>query len=264
MQEAVRAAPLRVSAVLFDMDNTLLDFSGAMRTACEAVCGLLGTGRAGDLYALFLRDGGRSIEDHEVHVREFAGGHGVSSAGLLATACRLYEEVLLGSLAPYPGVRETLRALRERGLFLSVVTDARRKNAEARLERAGLSGFFPLVVTAEDAGARKPNPAIFSHAVRLLSVPPSRVLVVGDSLRRDIAPAKAIGARTAHARYGDRNAHEDGGGVTADVTLSDIRDLLAVVAGVGEGEGGGSMVPVGIPGCGSRVGTVPRDDRRAG
>jgi putative hydrolase of the HAD superfamily len=54
------------------------------------------------------------------------------------------------------------------------------------------------------------------------------VLVVGDSLRRDIGPAKRVGMRTAYASHGDRNFHEEGI-EKADVILAEIKAVLHVV-----------------------------------
>jgi putative hydrolase of the HAD superfamily len=55
-------------------------------------------------------------------------------------------------------------------------------------------------------------------------------LLVGDSIRRDIAPAKELGMITAYAAYGDRNIRaRDPPDVRPDYDLSDIRELAGVV-----------------------------------
>ena len=48
-------------------------------------------------------------------------------------------------------------------------------------------------------------------------------MLVGDSIRRDIVPAKALGILAVHAVYGDRNFHE-GEKDEADYAISDIRE----------------------------------------
>jgi len=86
------------------------------------------------------------------------------------------------------------------------------------------------VITADMTGACKPDPRVFLYALGKLGREPGEVLMVGDSLRRDIGPAKKIGMMTAYAGYGDRNSLEDRE-EEADVTLTSIRDVLQVVNG---------------------------------
>jgi len=232
MQDTDQPPSRTITAVLFDMDNTLFDFVGAKIEACREVNRMLGLERGYDLLFYFLREDGRSFEDWG-HIQDFMVDNGVYSEDRYAACCRVYEEVKIRDLAPYPYIEETLLSLKEQGLRLSVVTDAYRENALPRLEKTGLYRFFDSVITADMTGAHKPDPGVFLYALRELQCSPREVLMVGDSLRRDIAPAKRIGMLTAYARYGDRNFHEERGEV-ADVTLTDIRDVLRVVEENGE------------------------------
>jgi putative hydrolase of the HAD superfamily len=58
-------------------------------------------------------------------------------------------------------------------------------------------------------GTKKPSPEIFLHSLNKLKIYPCQALFIGDSLRRDIEPAKKIGMVTAYAAYGDRNVKEE-------------------------------------------------------
>ena len=213
-----------ITAVLFDMDNTLFDFVEAKIAACSEVNRILGLDRAMDLLRYFIRRDGWGFE-HWNNIRDFMHDNGVYSDELYARCCQVYEEEKIRDLAPYPGITSTLLSLKEMGLSLSVVTDAHLENAVSRLERTGLFGIFDQVIAADLTGAHKPDPKVFQYALERLGCPPSEVLMVGDSLRRDIGPAKRMGMMTAYARYGDRNFHEDRE-EEADVVLRDIRELL--------------------------------------
>ncbi|HOT03996.1 MAG TPA: HAD family hydrolase [Methanolinea sp.] len=229
MQETRRTPDHRITAVLFDMDNTLFDFVGAKIAACDAVNRRLGLDRGRDLLFYFLRHDGRSFEDWG-HIRDFMVDNAVFSEDLYAECCAIYEEVKVQNLIPYPHIEETLLELKEQGLFLSVVTDACFENAVIRLEKTGLFPIFDEVITADMTGAHKPDPKVFLLALEKMGRQPSEVLMVGDSLRRDIGPAKKLGMMTAYAGYGDRNFLEDRQ-KKADVTLADIREVLKVVNG---------------------------------
>jgi putative hydrolase of the HAD superfamily len=93
-----------------------------------------------------------------------------------------------------PGARETVRRLQLRGLALCVVSNWD-VGLEEQLVRLGLR--VPVVTSAE-AGAPKPDTAIFRLALERLGVEPERALHVGDS-PEDEAGARAAGMRFAPA-----------------------------------------------------------------
>lgn len=94
----------------------------------------------------------------------------------------------------FPGVRETLAALKSRGLRLAVLSDY---PVEEKLAALGLSSIgFDLLLSSEDVNALKPHPALFLEACRRLAVEPSRALHVGDRADCDVAGARAAGMKT--------------------------------------------------------------------
>jgi putative hydrolase of the HAD superfamily len=215
-----------ITAVLFDMDNTLFDFVEAKIAACREVNRILGLDRPMELLRYFIRRESWGFE-HWNNIRDFMNDNGVYSDVLYARCCQAYEETKIRDLAPYPGIESTLLTLKEKGLSLSVVTDAQLKNAVSRLEKTGLHDIFDEIITADLSGSHKPDPKVFCYALERLGRPPSEVLMVGDSLIRDIGPAKRMGMMTAYASYGDRNFHEDQV-EEADLVLRDIRELLGI------------------------------------
>ena len=133
-------------------------------------------------------------------------------------------------LTPYPGVRETLMELKRRGFPLAVLTEAHNGNALIRLHRTGLAEFFDYVISYDMNGAKKPVLDLFFLAMKLLQTSPSETLLVRDGLRRDIAPAQALGMVTAYAKYGDRNIRgQDQSRCELDYVLGDIRELVELV-----------------------------------
>ena len=96
-----------------------------------------------------------------------------------------------------PGAIETVAGLRARGLELAVVSNWDVGLAE-HLERIGAASLFSAVVTSAEAGAAKPDPAVFLLALERLGVEPARALHVGDEAA-DEEGAGAAGMRFAHA-----------------------------------------------------------------
>jgi putative hydrolase of the HAD superfamily len=106
-----------------------------------------------------------------------------------------YVEAL--EFAPVPGALEAVRALRRRGLALAVVSNWDAGLAE-HLDRLGIGALVDAVVTSAEAGAAKPDPAVFELALDRLRVARERALHVGDS-ESDEEGARAAGLRFAPA-----------------------------------------------------------------
>ncbi len=70
-------------------------------------------------------------------------------------------------------------------------------NVEAVLEAYGLKHYFRSIIESAVVGVRKPDPAIFALGVEALGMAPEEVLVIGDSLRKDIEPARSLGCHVA-------------------------------------------------------------------
>ena len=85
---------------------------------------------------------------------------------------------------------------------MAVLTDAHNGNALARLRKVDLARFFDHIISFDMTGAKKPAPDAFLLALKKLLTLPPETLLVGDSLRRDIAPAQALCMITAYANTG--------------------------------------------------------------
>ena len=96
----------------------------------------------------------------------------------------------------FDDVLSTLAALRQRGFQLGVVTNRQWGGTpfQEDLQTLGLLNFFDPrhIAISADLGVRKPNPAIFLHALNALNIPPSEAVMVGDSLKADIAGGKML------------------------------------------------------------------------
>jgi putative hydrolase of the HAD superfamily len=122
----------------------------------------------------------------------------------------LVREAMLAAIhfVPYPDVPRALRALRERGLRLVVVSNWDCSLGEV-LREAGIRDLVDGVVTSAEAGAAKPAAAIFEAALELAGCPPGRVVHVGDSPSRDVAGAAAAGIAAVLLRRGDARLDEE-------------------------------------------------------
>jgi phosphoglycolate phosphatase len=93
----------------------------------------------------------------------------------------------------FPGVRDAIALMRERGLALACVTNKPREFTHELLQRVGLD-TFDAIVSGDDTTEKKPHPAPMLHACALLKLLPSETAMVGDS-ENDVLSARAAGCR---------------------------------------------------------------------
>ena len=128
-----------------------------------------------------------------------------------------------------PKLQATLSWLLHSGYRLGAITNRALGGTTFLEELRGqaLLDFFEVVATSTDVGWRKPHPAIFEYALAAMQVPAKQCVMVGDSLRADVAGGKALGMATVHVRSGNK----PGTGkpvATPDYVIGAIAELQAL------------------------------------
>ena len=220
-----------IRGVLFDLDNTLLDFMRLKRTSIEAAAAAMVD--AGmpmpwqeayeEIYRVYGEVGIEHQEVFNLFLKQRFGGieYKWLAAGIIA-----YRRARNGTMVTYPHVRPTLIEMARRGLELAVISDAPRLNAWLRLCQLELHHVFDPVVAFEDTGHRKPSPVPFERALQIMALKPDEVIMVGDWPERDMVGASRMGIKTVFARYGDTKGTIVSG---ADYEIDDISELLQVL-----------------------------------
>lgn len=219
-----------LNAVLFDLDNTLIDFIRMKKFASRAAArAMVEAGLNADpkeiskkLFKFYLEYG---IESDDVFTRFLEKEFGKAEPRIVAAGVNAYLREKYVYLDPYPGVVETLEELKKRGLKLGVVSDGVRLKAWMRLNAAGLDKYFDTVVTFDDTGKKKPAKEPFLEACKQLKVKPEECLMVGDWVERDIEGAKAVGMKTCLAKYGQVVGKKKG----ADYEIKEIKELFSCI-----------------------------------
>ena len=219
-----------MKAVIFDIDNTLLDLM-RMKDYCidASIDAMIDAGfnipkkKAVKIFrAMYIKN----IEDQQIFQKFLRKVTGKVDPKILAHAILAYRRVKAGFLTTYPETKPTLIALKEKGLKLAVVSDAPRLQAWLRLCALSLDDFFDVIVTYDDTKSRKPSKKPFLKALKVLKIKPKDALMVGDWIERDIVGAKKVGMKTAFAKYGNTNSSK--GIKKADYVLTKISDLQKI------------------------------------
>jgi len=220
-----------IKAVIFDLDNTLVDFFRMKREAVKAaVAAMVDAGLDGsfdEAYEAINRIyDSEGIEFQEVFDRFLFERYGEIRHKLLAAGVVAYRKAREAALVLYPHVTSTLTTLAKRGIKLAVLTDAPPKQAWLRLCYLNLHHLFDAVITSEEAGAQKPSPLPFRLTLESLQVEPSEALMIGDWPERDMVGATGVGIHTVFARYGDRRGVVSPG---AEFEIRDLAELFGII-----------------------------------
>jgi len=220
-----------IKGVVFDLDNTLLDFMKMKEFAVKAaIKGMIEAGLMVDeeqsyseIISIYEEFGWENQQVFDVFIEKQIGrvDNKFLAAGIVA-----YRRAREANLMAYPNVNKTLMALAKIGIKLGVVSDAPSREAWMRIYYLNLYHFFDVVITHDDSGERKPSAKPFQMALDAMGLKPEEAIMIGDWPERDVVGAKQIGMKTAFARYGDTFGTVNSG---ADWDLNDIFQLVMII-----------------------------------
>lgn len=188
---------------------------------------------AHDLDWIWDRDQYRSLlasSGGQARLAEYARslGQTVDAQAVHDTKSKLFQQSLSETaLSPRPGVVDTVRAARDRGWKVGLVTTTSRANVGALLEAltpALQADDFDVVVDADSVGPPKPAPDAYAFAIEALSVPAAECVAIEDNVG-GVAAARAAGVPCVAFPNANTAAHDFGD--TRVVDHLDLDDLIA-------------------------------------
>ncbi|KAM8860353.1 N-acylneuraminate-9-phosphatase [Spinachia spinachia] len=231
-----------VKAILFDLDNTLIETSRAGAMAATQTRELLKTSLALDdstassicdqfkqklFQESFDPSAGRSIDEvraghWEESIQEAVGS--CSSPHSLAAQCySLWKSSRLQFLSLSAEIRDLLRQLRGRYKLL-LLTNGEAQTQREKVEAVGCDEFFDAIVVAGEHAEQKPSLSIFTLCFNMLEVEARDCIMVGDSLDTDIQGGFDAKVR-ATVWISSAGAALPDGSVAPDYTIPTVLDL---------------------------------------
>jgi len=229
-------------AIIFDLDDTILDDSGGVEGCWQQVCAqaaaCLNSLRAEDLLAaiekhrdwfwsdpvrhrqgrLDLRAASRRIVERAL--RDL--GH--DEPGLARETADAYRDLREQRLCLIPGALETLEHFRSRGIELGMATNGSSAGQRAKIERFGLAKYFRLIIVEEEFGLGKPHLEVYEALFQALGADPSKTWAAGDNLEWDVGAPQSLGAYGIWVDAAGAGL-PDGAGVRPDRIISSISEL---------------------------------------
>lgn len=196
------ATPLAVSAVVIDLDGTLLHTAPDLAEAGRRMMEELGLPPVPEeTVKTYIGNGVARL------IKRILTGSmdGEPDAALFERARPIYEkhyaEVVSLHSRPFPDVVEGLQALKQAGYRLACITNKAEKFTVPLLKDTGLYDYFELILSGDTLPRRKPDPLPLLHACEVFGVTPDKMLLIGDSLN-DTQAARAAGCHVFCVPYG--------------------------------------------------------------
>ncbi len=213
--------------ILFDLDGTLIDSAPDLAVAVNHMLHTLKRETfSEDIIRYWVGNGaqvlvkralsGQSEIDENLDPVEFEKA--------LDIFLTFYAQNLAVTTVTYPNVPATLKALKEAGYRLAIVTNKPFDFVAPILKGLNLDGLFELHLGGDSLPQKKPDPAPLLHACKQLDVTVEQCVMVGDS-KNDILAANAAKMQSIGVSYG-YNYGEDIGVYEPSIIINDFGDLL--------------------------------------
>lgn len=200
---------MTLRAVLFDVDDTLVDtraaFTAGIAAVTEAFLAHLPPERAGEVLEAWRRDDGGHFRAYTTGRLDFLGQRRARATALhdafagpelddegFAAWNETFEAAVRSAWRAHPDAGVVVATVRGRGLGLGALSNSDVAYQQVKLATAGLAQV-PILVGIDTLGLGKPNPRVFQEACRRLGVAPEEALYVGDELDVDAAAAVEAG-----------------------------------------------------------------------
>jgi phosphoglycolate phosphatase len=214
--------------LIFDLDGTLVDSAPDLRATLNEFLRERG---AGPLSLPQVKEMiGDGVPALVARALAASGAAPAEAASALPHFVELYEARAVELTRPYPGVPQTLAALRRRGYRTAICTNKLQHSTLTVLEGLGLSPLFNGVAGGDRFPVKKPDPGHLLRLIDALDARRNRAAMIGDS-ENDAAAAHAAGLPLILMRYG--YARSDPATLGADALLDDFAELPAALDRLG-------------------------------
>lgn len=213
--------------ILFDLDGTLINSAPDLALAVNHMLKSLERDTfSEDMIHGWVGNGAQTLVNRALSGQSEVDANidASLSAEALDIFLTFYAQNLCVATVTYPNVTSTLKALKEKGYSLAIVTNKPFAFVEPILECLGLGGLFKLILGGDSLPQKKPNPAPLLHVCEILDVDVRACVMVGDS-KNDILAANACAMQSVGVTYG-YNYGEDISMYKPDVVVNDFAKLL--------------------------------------
>ncbi len=221
--------------ILFDVDDTLLDFKKCSSAAIKSCCERYGVEYSDELFCAFLEfndelwlefEKGNLTRDelHAIRWKTLFERRGIDTDAHGFE--QMYIALLAASHETVDGALELLKELEGR-YELCIASNSTLEQQTGRLRSAGMLGYFSQMFVSQSIGAPKPTAEFFCACMSALGQPPKdSVLLVGDSLSADISGAAAFGIKSCWFNRAHKPLPD---GLRPELVISALKELPPLI-----------------------------------
>ena len=193
-----------IKCVIFDFDGTLADTAeGILRTE-EAMLAEMGLSKPEGGEAQMRQGIGLALRD-SLHVGCLIPEARLDEA--VATYRRLFDEIAFDYIVPFPGVKETLEYLYDRGYMLGIATSRSRRTLVYLLDKMDIARYFTHMTSVESTPNHKPSPDLALILLEQFGVTGDETLIVGDTVY-DLQMGKNAECHTCGVTFGNHSREQ--------------------------------------------------------
>ena len=222
--------------LLFDADNTFLDFATASKkslfTTCEdyrLTCdeGIYKTYKIENakVWEAFENKEITALELRSLRFEKFFSAVDIKGIDPFEFNARFLQNLINVSEA-YSGAKNYLENLRP-SYKMSVITNGLKEVQRPRINKLQMSHIFDSIIVSDEIGVAKPDIEFFNHSYSTIANPPpkSEVLVIGDNLKSDIQGGINFGVDTCWISH----KRENNSSIKPTYTVNDLFDLNSIL-----------------------------------
>ncbi len=219
--------PANIRCIVFDVGWTLVDETQAHRYRMERVLGACDPSLKLDVDRLMEMYGECAAEHHGDPLLYLLDRLGI------ARERRAEFPYGKGMERLYPDAAPALRELKK--AFVLGILANQSPGLPDRIRNYGWGDLFSFIIGSGDVGLKKPQKEVYELAEKKCGCRPSEILMVGDRLDNDIAPAKGVGWRTARVLRGTHRAKKpESPGEMPDMEVGSMQDLASLFRDKGD------------------------------
>ena len=216
-----------IKAVLFDLDDTLLDREASVRYFVEQQYERFRPALVHLPQTAYVKRF-MTLDQHGLAPKDEVYRQLVSELEITDLSWSVLVEDYFGQFDRYclnlPGLELMLQTLTAQQRMLGIITNGPSPFQQQKIKAMGIAAYFAVILVSAEEGIKKPTPEIFRRAIAKLGVTAAETIFVGDNPQTDIDGAQKFGMQTVWKRvpfWGDCP--------TPDAVCDDLAQLPIIV-----------------------------------
>ncbi len=191
-----------IQAVIFDLDDTIWNYTEADKFACMSVFNMMRNimkEEYPDLDVLYKKNvidlkSSNNINNKHNKMIYFKRMFEQLNIPLqyLSNIMEEYKTNFESKLFPFEGIFELFSLLKQNNIKIGVLSNNHLQEQYSRLEKFSFIPYIDVIVTTDEIGEEKPSILPFLEMIHKLQVSPENIIMIGDNIQHDMIPAKNV------------------------------------------------------------------------